>query len=124
MAVGEWSTAAATVGKGEGAQGRAVLWANRGHGVSPKIEFWIADGKSRAKARRLQLRFKQEHRQECPSLLRASLCYIKRKASLNARRNATQKNHTEIVMSLSSEKCGTAPPLQEANSQGWATQNL
>jgi hypothetical protein len=32
MAAGEWHTATAAVGKGESTQGRAVLWANRGHG--------------------------------------------------------------------------------------------
>jgi hypothetical protein len=45
MAAGEWSTATATIGKGESTQERAVLWANRGHGYLLRVEFWDLDRK-------------------------------------------------------------------------------
>jgi hypothetical protein len=41
VAAGEWSTATATVGKGERTQGRAVLWANRGHGCLLRLNLGL-----------------------------------------------------------------------------------
>ena len=118
MGAGERHTATAAVGKGEGTQGRAVQWANRGLGCLLGVEFYL---KERARpelavpqTKRAGLKpgtynfdSKQEHRQECPSRLRASLCYQKRKASREARHNAIQKNYTGVVIESSNRKCGT-----------------
>jgi hypothetical protein len=83
-------------------------------GVSLELSFGIADGKSLAKARHLQLRFKARAQAGVPVLQ-------KRKASLEARRNDMQNKYTRMVMYSSNGKCEKAPLLQEADSEGWAT---
>jgi hypothetical protein len=94
MAAGEWSTAAATVGEGERTQGRAVLWANRGHGCLLRLNFGLLMERAGLKPGTYNFDSKQEYRQDC-------LRYKKGKATLRPRRNTIEKNYTGIVMSSS-----------------------
>ena len=85
MAAGEWSTATAAVGKGESTQGRAVLWANRGHGCLLRLNFGLLMERAGLEARCLQLRFKARAQAGVPFVAQGKPVAIYKKKGLATR---------------------------------------